>query len=203
MRSPADRSHPLLESALAAGPSLEGSDWALDDDGLEAVLEALAGGRSRSIECGSGVSTILIARALRDRGGGSLQALEHDREWARSVRRRLAAERLEGFARVIDAPLIEDPLHGGVPWYEPAAVAELEGGADLLLVDGPPGGGEAGAEEARRPALAALATKLAPGCLVALDDANRPGEQRVLADWEARFGIEFARRGARLAVGAL
>ncbi|MFL5870030.1 MAG: class I SAM-dependent methyltransferase, partial [Solirubrobacterales bacterium] len=123
--------------------------WALRPEGLQLVTRLVAAGRRNVVECGSGESTVAVARALRDLGGGHVHSLEHLPGWASRTRDVLASERLDRFATVIDAPLVDG-------WYDPAAADRLpEAGIDLLLVDGPPAG-ELGHERARYPALPRL-----------------------------------------------
>jgi predicted O-methyltransferase YrrM len=166
--------------------------WALRPDGL-AVLERLVGeGRSRIVECGSGLSTVTIARALGAIQAGHVHALEHHPGWAAATRRALADQDLSELASVLDAPLVDG-------WYDPGAVDDLPRGIDLLLVDGPPAG-EAGIEESRYPALPRLADRLAPDAAVVLDDAERPGERRVLERWLAEFPLRAHHAPAGLAL---
>ena len=56
-------------------------------------------------------------------------------------------------------------------------------------------------ERSRYPALPALEPRLAPGAIVVLDDATRPGEREILERWSElgwRFG---ARPGEGVATG--
>jgi hypothetical protein len=186
---------------LAAGPAIDTDAWSLGDAPLAFVLGALEDGRDVAVECGSGRSTIVIARSLRERGAGSLHSLEHDPAWAQLTRSRLAAEGLAEIATVVEAPLGPHPLAPeGCGWYAPWALRALPAdGVGLLLVDGPPAG-EPAIERSRFPAVPALAGRLADGAIVVLDDAARNGEQWVAERWcdelgldlEARDGGEFA-----------
>jgi predicted O-methyltransferase YrrM len=156
------------------------------------------------VECGSGASTILIARLLAERETGAVQALEHDAAWAARVRARIAAEGLGARARVVHAPLRPDPIGApGCEWYDRAALAELPGaGIDLLLVDGPPASPGSGLERSRYPALPVLADRLAPEAKVILDDVARKGEIWVRDRWQRELGARFERSpGERLAIG--
>jgi predicted O-methyltransferase YrrM len=165
--------------------------------GLAAVLnEIVLGSRQRILECGSGVSTVYLARLLAERGG-RLVSLEHDPGWAAFVERQLEAEGLRPQARIALAPLEAHPLSiEGSPWYPGdaarGAAGEL-GAIDLLLVDGPPAD-RPETELSRYPALPALSDALAPEAIVILDDARRPGEARVLERWEEETEIQFERR---------
>ena len=188
--------------------------WALDGAGLAAVVAAIEAGRTQVIECGSGASTVAMARALRTHGGGKIQALEHLAPFAARTRGLLRAEGLEAFAEVLHAPLVvrrssfartltrttNDERRTTTPWYSDNAVAKLAPNAELLLVDGPPG--DCGAAS-RAPALSRLASKLSPGCLVMLDDADRPGEAYAIREWERDHGVAFERVAPRLVAGTL
>jgi hypothetical protein len=178
--------------------------WSLADEGLALLANEVAGGRSTVIECGSGVSTVAIARALRDAGRGSLSSLEHDRGHAERTRALLEAEDLSSWASVIDAPLEDEPLaQPGCRWYSRSALDELPTGADLLLVDGPVASPGSGAERSRYPALPLLRECLAPGCLVLLDDANRDGERWVIDRWRAELDVDLKPRGGRIAAATV
>lgn len=188
--------------ALVASDGLPWSDWALRPEALAALVSELERGRREVVECGSGVSTIVLARALRDRGG-RLAALEHDPGWAAFVRSWLEREGLDQVAMLIEAPLRPHPLAlDGLDWYEQAALALLpDDGIELLLVDGPPAG-EPGLGKSRYPALPAMAERLAHDALVVLDDIDRPGETQVLAAWERETEFRFKRlTEERIAVG--
>lgn len=167
--------------------------WALRPEGL-ALLERLVGeGRSTVVECGSGLSTVTIARALGGIDAGHVHSLEHIPAWADATRTALADQDLAEFANVIDAPLVDG-------WYDPAALDHLpERGIDLLLVDGPPAGGP-GIHQSRYRALPALADRLAPNAAVVLDDADRDGERRVLDRWLAEYPLRLDRAAAGLAL---
>jgi hypothetical protein len=178
--------------------------WSLADEGLALLAAEIAAGRSTAIECGSGASTLVMARTLRDAGGGIVAAIEHEPEHATRTRELLDAEGLSAWARVVDAPLAEEPLaQPGCRWYARAALEQLPAGADLLLVDGPVASPGSGAERSRYPALPLLRERLAPGCLVLLDDAQRDGERWVIDRWRSEFGLDLRPRGTRIAAGTV
>jgi predicted O-methyltransferase YrrM len=154
--------------------------------GLVAVCnEIVHGARTRIVECGSGVSTVVLARLLRERHAGALVALEHDRHWARLVQDHLRRETLDTIARVLHAPLQGEP-----PWYGLAGLAEVPDEVDLLVVDGPPAC-EPGHGTRRALALPRFAERLVVGATVILDDISRPGERQVIASWEASTDWRF------------
>jgi predicted O-methyltransferase YrrM len=157
--------------------------WALGREALDLLETLVTKGRTRVVECGSGLSTVTIARALRALGRGSVHALEHDPGWTATTRQALADEHLEEFATIVDAPLVDG-------WYDRAALDQLPAqGIDLLLVDGPPAGGPE-IERSRYPALPAFAHRLAANAAILLDDTDRDGERWVLDRWLAEFPIQ-------------
>ena len=193
---------PLLVARGGGSGYLPWSEGALSPAALvEVANEIVFADRVEVVELGAGISTVVLGRLMADRGG-RVTTLEHDPDWARVVRGYITREELP--VRLVEAPLApSDAALGGAPWYAAEALAELPGGGiDLLLVDGPPGYGE-GMELSRFPALPALHDRLAPGALVVLDDAGRPGEREILRRWgEALPQWEFsAREGAGIAVG--
>jgi predicted O-methyltransferase YrrM len=174
--------------------------------GLVAVCnEIVHDARTRIVECGSGVSTIVLARLLRERHAGRVVALEHDGHWARLVQDHLRREALDTIARVLHAPLQGEPL-----WYGLAGLDEVPDEVDLLVVDGPPAF-DPGHGTRRAPALPRFAERLVAGATVVLDDIGRPGERKVIASWEAstdwrfvvdeRAGVAVGRRDADVRAG--
>jgi len=190
--------HPVLN----AEAQLTWAEGAMTPAGLAAVCAHVAGRqRRRIVECGSGFSTLVLARLLHTRGG-RLVSLEHDQAWATRVRSDLAAAGLAEIAQVALAPLQPHPLaRDGLQWYAQRALRSLPRRIDLLLVDGPPAF-EPEIELSRYPALPALAERLAPDATVVLDDIDRRGELRILEAWERDCDFRFEIRPAeRIAVG--
>ena len=190
----------VLRPLLDAGGYLPWTEGAMRPAALVLVCNEIAlGSRREIVELGSGVSTIVLARLLRERGG-RLRSLEHEPSWAQVVRDQLEREELTEIATLIEAPLESHELAlEGAPWYAAGAVAQLPAEVDLLLVDGPPAGEDL--PRSRYPALPALAGRLG-SAVVVLDDATRPGERDVLERWEEnaewRFGVHEA---AGIAIG--
>jgi hypothetical protein len=176
----------VLRPLLDRGGYLPWSTGSMRPAGLVAVCnEIVHGARTRIVECGSGVSTVVLARLLRERGAGRLVALEHDRHWAALIQGQLRREALDGIARVLDAPLEGEP-----PWYASARLAEIPAELDLLVIDGPPAYAP-GHQTRRAPALPRLGPRLVAGAAVVLDDITRAGEREVLAGWEATTDWRF------------
>ena len=190
--------HPVLN----AEAQLTWSDGAMTPAGLAVVCaEVTTRRRRRIVECGSGFSTLVLARLLHTRGG-RLVSLEHDQTWATRVRGELAGAGHGEIANVVLAPLEPHPLaRDDLRWYAQRALASVPPRIDLLLVDGPPAF-EPALQLSRYPALPALAERLVPDATVVLDDVDRAGELEILEAWERDCDFRFEIRPAeRIAVG--
>lgn len=175
-----------LELGLAkALPATRG--WAASPDFLLAIAQHAQAARPLTIvECGSGASTVVLARCLQRNGAGKLVSLEHDAAYAEQTRDELRRHGLETWAEVLHAPLQSaDGIDGidGWPWYVHDFLQQDQP-IDMLVIDGPP---QAVHKLARHPAGPALFPRLSPGAAVFLDDAARLDEQATLVRWNSEF----------------
>lgn len=160
-------------------------DWAASPDFLLACVREVVQHRPAVVvECGSGASTVALARALQLNGVGHLYSLDHDETFARRTRRELEARGLGGWASVLSAPLMEQDVGEPLPWYDIAALPDLP--INLLIVDGPPGVIH---PRIRYPAGPLLLPRMAPGGRVLVDDIDRPAERAMLARWREDFAL--------------
>jgi hypothetical protein len=176
--------------------------WAADPLLMRRAVELVTERRPRLVvECGSGSSTVVLARCLRRLGGGRLVSLEHDPEFARRTLEQLHLHGLADLVTLVTAPLVERPGPDGrsLRWYAPAYESVLREPIDLLVVDGPPGAGD---PRARYPAVPLLLPYLAARCAILLDDGNRADEREIAETWARELGWHAARlptgRGAWL-----
>ena len=156
--------------------------WAASPDLLAVLVDLVISGRpSLVVECGSGVSTLWLALAMRQFGiDGRVIALDHEPVFGAKTRDFLARHGVQDLAEVRDAPLESFSLEGETySWYARAAWEDLTG-VDLLFVDGPPAGTN---HQARYPALPLLHGSLSPVATAVLDDLVVPDMQKVLQRW--------------------
>ncbi len=159
-------------------------DWSAAPDFLALIVEhALAAKPVNIIECGSGLTTLMLARCCALNAQGEVCSLEHGPEFAMRTRAEVARHDLARHARVIDAALTRYTLDAGeYAWY---ALDDLpDNDIDMLVIDGPP---DFLQRNARYPALPLLFDKLAEHGVVFLDDAGRGDEREIVAMWQARF----------------
>jgi hypothetical protein len=169
--------------STAASPLPPTRGWAASPDFLAVLARHAAAGPRVIVECGSGASTVVLARACERNGRGHVWSLEHLPDMAERTRAWLAEQGLADYATVIDAPLVPQALagHAGV-WYSTDELPDLP--IDMLVVDGPPG---SSGRLARYPAGPRLFPRLSMHGSVFVDDFHRPDERAIVARWQQEF----------------
>ena len=156
---------------------------ALCPENLRFVVQQIHQRRPRRVlEFGSGVSTVVIARVLREFGDPvRLDSFEHHERWYPRTRELLERTGVTDVAHLHYAPLAPRPGLD-VPWYDLSALADGEL-YDFVLVDGPQGG-RSREPLARLGGFLAVRERLAPGAVILLDDGLRRGEREVVQRWQ-------------------
>jgi predicted O-methyltransferase YrrM len=154
--------------------------WAASPDFLGSLARHAIQTRPKVIvECGSGVSTVVLCRICELNGVGHVYSLEHLPDHAERTRSELRRHGLDRHGDIIDAPLIHHVLAGKEwAWYRLDDLPSVP--VDMLVIDGPP---EGTGPCARYPAGPLLFPRLAPGASVFLDDAQRKDERETVALW--------------------
>lgn len=134
-------------------------------------------------ECGSGVTTVALAKALQRNGYGHVYSLEHDFENANATYRMLAEQELTDWATVIHAKLVKYTLSGNdYAWY---SLNDLPNVAiDMLVIDGPHLSSQ---KHSRYPALFLLRSRLSEPAVVMVNNAHRDDEVATLTRWSHDF----------------
>ena len=161
--------------------------WAASPDVLLLLSEAIRDERPRLVlDLGSGLSTVVAALTVRAHGlDCRVVALDHEASFAQQTRTLLVRHGLDHLAEVRTAELAPTAVGDEVlPWYDLSSISDLEG-IGVVFVDGPPG---VGGPQARYPALPLLRSRLAPGAVFLLDDADRPDERAIIERWETQSG---------------
>lgn len=134
------------------------------------------------LECGSGLSTLILASALEfgRRRRTLLWSLEHLDAWG---------DRVSWWAwryGLHSVNVFVDPLrdYGDFTWYDDRLPDRRP--IDLVLCDGPPSGVPGG----RFGLLPVMRTKLAAGCTILLDDLVRLDEQVIMARWAKEYDVQ-------------
>jgi predicted O-methyltransferase YrrM len=158
--------------------------WAASPDFLAVLMRHVRRGRPGTVvECGSGVSTLVLARSLQLNGGGHVYSLEHLPEHVIETRALLNEHGVGSFATVLESPLRTLRL-GSTEWSWYSVEALPQGAIDMLVVDGPPW---TTGRLARYPAGPVLFPRLSSAAVVILDDAGRADERAALARWREEY----------------
>jgi len=154
--------------------------WSAAPDFLTLIVDHVLTHRPPTIvECGSGLTTLMLARCCALNRSGHVYSLENGADYAANTRRDIARYGLDEYSTVLHAPLVPYTINGrDYQWYDVAPLAAKD--IDLLVIDGPPGFIQ---RHSRYPALPLLHKRLADGCTVFMDDAARPDEQELAAMW--------------------
>jgi hypothetical protein len=169
-----------LLNDLLVGWGNEG--FAAQTDYLEEVSRQAARTSGPVLECGSGLTTIMLG-LLAGRRGIQTWSLEHFAEWQARVMSVL--ERFE----IPNVQICATPLrsYGSFAWYDPP-LAEMPKEFQLVICDGPPGSTAGG----RYGLLPVMGKRLPAGSVILLDDATRPGEVEVLRRWASETKLRVS-----------
>ena len=177
-----------LLAALIEGWSNDG--YVANIDYLEEVARKTIETRGSILECGSGVTTVLMGILC-----GKLQtevwSLENSAEWRERIMKVLSANDIS-CVHVCYSPLVE---YGDFSWYDPP-LAELPNKFSLIICDGPPGATKGG----RYGLLPVMGERFQTGTTILLDDAGRPAEMELIKRWEteAEFGSNIIDRAGHV-----
>lgn len=193
----------LMAPLLCGHPYLAFSASSLRPFCLNHILnDIIVNNRTRIIEFGSGISTMMIGRLIKkNKLNVSLVSIDHDEQWVKKLRADFKREEIANVT-LIHAPLTKCHLAlNENEWYDldKVDVATTEGSFDLVIIDGPPAW-ESPRQLARYPALPFIFDNLSKDSAIYLDDANRNGEQIILRTWREKFNLSFNILGGTLAV---
>jgi hypothetical protein len=177
-----------LQRFVKSDLPISGLRWgAISPDLAEIVCkEVMTRNPSLVVECGAGISTVIVGCVMKGSGKGKLISLEHDAVWAERVNSWITLHSLGDQVTVLYAPLTEQSFEDRKAlWYDVAGLKNLleseeVRAIEMLFVDGPP---ESIANDIRRPAVPLLQRWFSKNCIIIVDDTNRPRERHIVQDW--------------------
>jgi hypothetical protein len=159
--------------------------------------EIILNKRTRIVEFGSGISTILISRLIKQNNLKDCQfiSFEHNKDWAELVEHEIETN---SNIHIIHAPLERQTVGNyKINFYKSETLnTTLEKlqfkNIDLLIVDGPP----AYNEEMQFNRMGAIPNVYSflnlSSCAIILDDAQRNGEKQSLQEWTKLYKFKFS-----------
>ena len=161
--------------------------WSADIDYLEETARTALESDGPILECGSGLTTLLIGLLAKKRDI-ALWSLEHHGEWYQRVKKVLDDYRLDNVSLCL-LPLKD---YGEYTWY---SLPDSNHPEDFRLVicDGPPAdtpGGRYGFMPVMKP-------YLARDCVILCDDAEREDETKIINKWNAEVGLDIVFGGSQ------
>lgn len=155
--------------------------WSAEERYLAEVVRAAEAATGSILECGSGLTTLLVG-AVASRRGNQLHSLEHNPEWHTRVSQAIREFGLTN-VNVHLAPL---RAHDSYDWYD-APLQLLPNDFSHVVCDGPPASTRGG----RSGVLPTMHGKLASACTVLLDDVSRPSERELVESWVRDFHASY------------
>jgi len=209
----ADLKHALNEdSALQSLLGLPGrshlpwSEFSITPDALQRFVSYIAFSDAKTVvECGAGVSTVVMARHFKTRGYGHLYSVEGDAAWIDYISGLVKQDGNEEFVTFIHAPLKTHTVGSREQlWYDREIVKERLKGLVIegALVDGPQGNKGRFTRHAFVPF---FSDQFSEGVFIMLDDGHRKDETQIAREWGQQLGVEAkyadTRRGQWILTG--
>jgi predicted O-methyltransferase YrrM len=155
-------------------------------DFLLACAQHAAQSRLPVLECGSGITTI-ITGIVAQKYGNTVWSLEHMKSWHDRLKKYLELYKIDS-VKLIHSPLAD---YGDFTWYR-TPLDKMPDEFSLVICDGPPANNKGG----RYGLMPIMKQKLAPGCVILFDNANRKTEQENVARWEEQVNMSRETHGS-------
>jgi hypothetical protein len=154
--------------------------WSAMDEYLADCIGHAISANGPILECGTGLSTIMLGVVARKKHLSHF-ALEHKPEWAAKTQSYLNKYQL---ATVIHTKPLKN--YGDYCWYD-VTVDEMPESVSLVVCDGPPRRTKGG----RFGLIPIMKSRLKPGCIILLDDAERFEELNIAKRWQTELDTSF------------
>ncbi len=159
--------------------------WSANSSFLAAVFEWLPRTSGPILECGPGISTFVLASAAAA-SGRRVHSLEHNGEWAERIMRELP----EGLRPSVEMNLAPIKSYEEFDWYSLDTLIPPQG-IGYVVCDGPPGNTRGG----RYGLSPILGSFLKPGCIILIDDTQRPQEDQIVHRWCGELSASVLHKG--------
>jgi hypothetical protein len=160
--------------------------WSALDEYLEACIRDAISCGGPILECGSGLTTIIIGVIAR-KYGNEMWSLEHTEEWGDRVKKYLKRYRIDSVRMCVRSL----KKYTGFSWYDPPLDSMPENFA-LMICDGPPGDTQGG----RYGLAVIMKDRMRPDCVILLDDAEREEERSIAERWSRQLDAGYEIHGS-------
>ena len=158
------------------------TDWAAGPEYYAHICnDIVVNGKNNVVECGSGISTILMARLINKNNlPAKIVSIDHDADWQHVVAKILESDGIRDVVQFMHSPLESTD---GYSWYDTKRLNFPEGFCvDTVIVDGPIGN----VPLARYGAVPYLHKFLSRKCYtIYLHDTDRRDELEISQRWTA------------------
>lgn len=161
--------------------------WSAERAYLEACIKNALETAGPILECGSGISTLILATIAQKRDINHV-VLENSPQWAAKIRQELDHFGLSN-THIEDCPIVPAD---GFSWYDVKNL-KPEHPFNLIICDGPPSTTPGG----RFGLLPSMQAHLAPSCRILLDDADREEEHAIVEKWKSMAAMTVEVEGGR------
>jgi Methyltransferase domain len=155
--------------------------WSALDEYLACCIDHALNTQGSVLECGSGLSTLLLGAVAKKRGHQHW-ALEHTPEWTVKVQKYLDNYQLDSV--ILSTKPLRD--YGDFSWYD-APLEKMPANFCLVICDGPPANTKGG----RHGLIPIMKDRLTSGCVILLDDAGRKEEVEIATRWGKELNSSF------------
>lgn len=156
--------------------------WSAHQDYIETLIKYAINSTGLIFECGSGLSTLLVAPIAKKRQLKMI-SFEHNTDWANRVQSQINKYKFTN-NNILLRPLVN---YGDFDWYDIKDVNISEIG--LCICDAPPGNTNGG----RKGFLYLFKKNVRSGTVILVDDTIRKAEQNMIEEWKniQKFDVEF------------
>ncbi len=186
----------LLDNILSQGQYFPTTASSINLHSVATIINDVIINRRQSIvEFGAGLSTLCLARVVRDlKLSTSIVSVDDNEAWLSLMKQHLQAEGLEDFVTFVFAPLTDcKEAKEGLKWYDQQPVitaVKSKSAVDVVIVDGPMAYDKA-RSLSRYPAALIVKPYLANNYSIFLDDLHRDGEKLIAKSWEKELNAKI------------
>ena len=155
--------------------------WSAENEYLLACIKKALTCNGPILECGSGLSTLLVGGIAKKRGIEHI-VFEHIGQWSKKVQRQLDKHKLNN-TNISNTPIKD---YGNYSWYDISTVKSPENFA-LIVCDGPPSSIKGG----RHGLIPLMKHNFSADCVILLDDADREQEHDIVKQWQKEMDMSM------------